>query len=177
MGHSSKQVRTARKKIAAGERVLLVLVDHRADSKIVHKAVYYAGLHARARKQRMALLYVKEPMGMQLFGVSDVIKQESKEESIVQLTNVENQIGEWFGAKQEVACYIREGEVSETISDFITKNRFVSGLVLTSWQFNNMVSGLQNYIAGAKKMKSARQVPVIIVPEDATLAQIDEIYG
>ena len=177
MSNSDKQAKTARKKIIAGERVLLVLVDHRADSQIVHKAVYYAGLHARARKQRMALLYIKEPMGMQLFGVSDVIKQESKEESIIQLTNVENQICEWFGKKQEVACYIREGEVSETIAEFITKNRFVSGLVVTNWQFSNIASGLQNYISGAKKMKSARQVPVMVVPEDATLAQIDEIYG
>ncbi len=179
MKNSDKKIKPASKtskKIVAGERVFLVLVDNRSDKEMMNKAAYYAGLHARKNKERVALLYVREPATMQLFGVSDAVRQESKEESAIQLTHAEEKICEWFGKKQEVASYVREGEVSETVAQFITKNRFVSGLVVTNWQLDNIASGLYGYIAGTK-MRSARPVPVVIIPEQVTIDQINEIYG
>ena len=172
---SAKTPAIIQKKIVASERVLLALVDHRNGEDAVNKAAYYAGLHAKKNKERLALLYVREPAAMQLFGVSDVMRQESKEESAVQLTHLETQIQEWFGKKPLVASYVREGEVTAEVAQFITKNRFVSKLVVTSWQLDNIASGLYGYISGAK-MKSARSVPVVIIPENLPLTQINEIY-
>ena len=167
----------ASKKIVAGERVLVALVDHRTDNDNVNKAAYYAGLHAKKHKERVALLYVREDVtSMQLFGVSDVMRQESKEESHIQLTHAEQQMQEWFGKKTAVASYVREGDVSQAVTKFIEKNRFVSGLVVSNWQLDNIAKGLHGYISGTK-MRHVRSVPVVIIPEDITLTQLDEVYG
>ncbi len=165
------------KKIIAGERVLLALVDHRTDDEHINKAAYYAGLHAKKHKERVALLYVREDVtSMQLFGVSDVMRQESKEESHIQLTRAEENMLKWFGKKAEIASYVRDGDVSQAVIKFIDKNRFVSGLVVSNWQLENIAKGLHGYISGAK-MRHVRPVPVVVVPEDITLSQLDEVYG
>ncbi len=159
----------------AGEKVLLVLVDNR-ESDIVNKAAYYVAKHARKNNIRLALIYVREVAEMQLFGISDIMREESKAESTTQINLLKQDITRWVGNKQNIMSYVREGDVSEAVCHFIDKNRFVSGLVITSWQLDNVASGLYHYISATHKAKDIRRVPIMIIPEDIALEQLDDLF-
>ena len=157
---------------AAGERMLLVFIDNHQDTA-ENKAAYYALKMAKKDKSRVAFLYVREMADMQLFGLSDVIREENKIESNAQIKQLEENISSWGGKKDDFMNYVREGEISEAILEFINKNRFISGLALTDWQLTNSASGIYNYIANNKK--DIRRVPVTIIPSDINFKQIDEM--
>ena len=156
----------------AGERMPLVLIDNHQETN-ENKAAYYAFKMAKKDKSRVAFLYVREMADMQLFGLSDVIREENKIESNAQIKQLEEDIADWGGKKNDFINYVREGEISEAMFEFINKNRFVSGLVLTDWQLTNSASGIYNYIANNKK--DIRRVPVTIIPSDINFKQIDEM--
>ena len=83
----------------AGERMLLVLIDNHQETT-ENKAAYYAFKMAKKDKSRVAFLYVREMADMQLFGLSDVIREENKIESNAQIKQLEEDISSWGGKKK-----------------------------------------------------------------------------
>jgi len=141
-------------------RIFLVMVD---DTKEMEVALRYASVRARAVGGHVALLYVTEPLGMQLWrSVEERVAFDARREAETRLQT----IGEFVQGLSGHATiyYLREGSLREELMKLLEEDNNLSVLVLAAAKGHQGPGAMINYLSG--RGIARLRVPFVVVPED-----------
>jgi len=149
-------------------RTFLCVVD---ESTELHQALRFACRRAKKTGGRVALLYVIEPVEFQHWmAVGHLMAEERREQAEEMLQVVSSVVQKLSGSTPVV--YIREGKLTDELSDILESGEEFSVLVLASSSESDGPGRVVSYIT---KRLGKLKIPVTIVPGNLDDQEIDLI--
>ena len=150
-------------------RVFLVVIDNSPELRV---AMRYACRRANRTGGRVALLHVTDDEDFRQFiGVSEVMRQESRQEAEALVQKMAAEIQKLSGAMP--VLYFREGERREEVMKLIDEEPSVSVLILGAATGPKGPGPLVQALTS--KFVGKLRVPVTIVPGNLTAEDIDHV--
>ena len=135
------------------------------------RAVKYAARRAAAIDADLVLVYVIVPGDFQHWlGVEEVMRQEARAECDTVLQKFSKSVAEDAGITPELV--VREGTVSQEISDLIEEDQDIALMILAAGDDNEGPGPLVTSVAGSG---SAFPIPVTVVPNSLTDEDIEQL--
>ena len=155
--------------IAAEDRVFLVVVDETEEMEV---ALRYACRRALHTGGRVALLYVMEPSDFQHWmSIGDLMREEARSEGERLLQRLAAQVSEMSGKLP--ILHLREGTRRDELLDLLDEEPNISVLVLGASTGKRGPGPLISALTG--KHIGKLHIPVVLVPDSLTTADIDAI--
>jgi nucleotide-binding universal stress UspA family protein len=150
-------------------RVFLVIID---DSPELRVAINFACLRAKKTGGRVALLHVMQNEDIRQFiGVSEVMREESRQEAEALVHKMAAQVQTLSGAMP--VLYFREGNPSDELLKLITEEPTISILVLGASTGPKGPGPLVSALTG--KLVSRMRIPITIVPGSLSDEEITDL--
>jgi nucleotide-binding universal stress UspA family protein len=135
------------------------------------RAVHYAGMRAKNSGGGLVLLYIVSDADFnQWIGVGEIMRAEAREEAETVMAKIAQEVRETIGTEPELV--IREGKATDQILQLIEEDRDIAILVLAA---SSAKEGPGPLVTAVATRGAAFQIPVTIVPEHLTDADIDAL--
>jgi hypothetical protein len=148
----------------------LVFIDDNEHSRV---ALRYACRKARLKGQPVEMLFVINPTDYNsIFAVSDVMRQERREEVEKILTKMSEEVQEWSGITPSLN--IREGSVADEIVSCIAQDNGI-GMLFISSDPAAASGGVKLVSSLLSQLDEKLHLPMLVVPAHLTDQQIEAL--